>query len=244
MFTPLRNLVTGMRQDSTEKSAGEAYDLWASSYDRQPGNLMLDLDELICSALLDGLQVEGRVVADIGCGTGRHWPKIWSKRPASLTGFDISEKMLEQLERKFPGSMTRKIDDNLFSDEPAGYYDLLISTLTVAHICNLAEAFAGWARILKPRGELIITDFHPELLKRGGKRTFTAGGRQVSVLNWVHPIEEVISLLQHLGFHLEMTVERQIDEQVRHYYENKKALRIFEKFRGSPVIYGMHWRKS
>jgi hypothetical protein len=30
-----------------ETEAGAAYDIWAENYDNQPGNLMLDLDEVI-----------------------------------------------------------------------------------------------------------------------------------------------------------------------------------------------------
>ena len=53
-----------------------AYDLWSEKYDHQPDNLMLALDEEIFSALLEGLNLQNKIIADIGCGTGRHWKNI------------------------------------------------------------------------------------------------------------------------------------------------------------------------
>ena len=61
---------------SSEKPVVKAYDIWSHSYDAQPGNLVLDLDEMIFSTLLEDIDLEHKLVADIGCGTGRHWQKI------------------------------------------------------------------------------------------------------------------------------------------------------------------------
>ncbi len=85
-----------------EKEVVEAYNLWADNYDAQPGNLMLDLDEFLFAKLLGKTDLKDKAVADIGCGTGRHWPKIFDCNPASLTGFDVSPGMLGKLKLKFP----------------------------------------------------------------------------------------------------------------------------------------------
>src|SRR6185437_14798281 len=98
-----------------EKDVVEAYDLWAENYDSQPGNLMLDLDEIVFSGLLDDVDIKNRRVADIGCGTGRHWARILQKDPESLTGFDVSTGMLNKLNQKFPEAKTHVITDNNFS---------------------------------------------------------------------------------------------------------------------------------
>ena len=39
--------------------------------------------------------------------------------------------------------------------------DCIISTLTIAHIQNAEEAITEWNRVLKPGGQMIITDYHP-----------------------------------------------------------------------------------
>src|SRR5687767_11764545 len=87
-------------------SAATAYDLWSADYDHQPGNLVLDLDEFIFIELLKETSLTGKIVVDIGCGTGRHWSKITSQKPEKTIGYDISKKMLERLKEKFPNAET------------------------------------------------------------------------------------------------------------------------------------------
>jgi len=123
-----------------EKEVVEAYDLWSEHYDSQPGNLMLDLDEILLSKLFDTVDLKSKHVADIGCGTGRHWAKILQKNPESLTGFDVSSGMLNKLGEKFPAAKTHVITDNNFSFVDDGTFDVILSTLTVAHIENIEEA--------------------------------------------------------------------------------------------------------
>ena len=154
-----------------ERGVVEAYDIWADNYDTQPGNLMLDLDELVFHELLDTLDIKNKDIADIGCGTGRHWPQILKEDIASITGFDVSAGMLNKLKQKFPSAKTHTITDNYFTEITDNTYDFILSTLTVAHIENIEEALQAWSRILKTTGDIIITDFHPNALAFGGKRT-------------------------------------------------------------------------
>ncbi|MDB5118407.1 MAG: hypothetical protein JWQ79_3899 [Mucilaginibacter sp.] len=227
-----------------EKGSVEAYDLWSENYDTQPGNLMLDLDESVFAELLTGVNVAGKHVADIGCGTGRHWPKLLQNKPGSLTGFDVSAGMLRRLEQKFPDAQTYQITDNLFSDIPKASYDVVISTLTVAHIENIAEALQAWCRILSYKSDIIITDFHPNALAFGGKRTFQHKSSHISIQNFVHYVYDIEGILLQNGFHIVNKVERKVDESVRHYYEEKNAIPVYEKFKDSRIIYGIHLRRG
>jgi ubiquinone/menaquinone biosynthesis C-methylase UbiE len=232
--------------DHREKETGsvEAYDIWAESYDAQPGNLMLDMDEAIFSELLKGVDLTGKQVADIGCGTGRHWLKISTKNPAGITGFDVSSGMLRRLEQKFPKAKTYQITDDLFSDIPAASYDVILSTLTVAHIKNIEEALQAWCRILKPSGDFIITDFHPNALAFGGKRTFQHNRKSIAIQNFVHYVYDIEALLLKNGFHIVNKLEKKVDASVKHYYEAKNALPVYEKFKDSRIIYGIHLKRG
>lgn len=227
-----------------ERAVVEAYDLWAENYDAQPGNLMLDLDELLFSGLLDAIEIKNKVVADIGCGTGRHWEKILKAGPANLTGFDVSPGMLNKLKEKFPAAETNVITDNRFSTIEDYTYDIIVSTLTVAHIENIEEALEAWCRILKFEGDIIITDFHPDALAFGGKRTFKHHNKQIAVRNLVHPTGTIKDILLRNDFQLLAEYEKQVDESVKHYYAEKNAGVVYEKFKGFPIIYGMHFRRA
>src|ERR1700679_373340 len=128
------------RSPAAEKKSIDAYNLWSEQYDQQPGNLMLDLDERVFTELLKGVDIKNKEVADIGCGTGRHWNKLLKNGPSGLTGFDVSPGMLNGLRGKFPGASTHQITDNLFSFIPNATYDVIVSTLTVAHVEDIEEA--------------------------------------------------------------------------------------------------------
>lgn len=221
----------------------EAYDLWAATYDSQPGNLMLDLDESIFCKLLGNIDIAGKHVADIGCGTGRHWPVISKQNPASLTGFDVSAGMLKKLKEKYPLALTHEIVDNNFSTINDASFDVIVSTLTIAHIENIEEAMQAWCRMLNDDGEIIITDFHPDALASGGKRTFKHKNAQISVQNFIHPINTIKQLLLKKNFVAVHEEARRVDESVKNYYEKKDALHVYEKFKGFRIIYGIHFKK-
>jgi ubiquinone/menaquinone biosynthesis C-methylase UbiE len=236
--------IFGNKHLISEKGSAEAYNIWAENYDVQPGNLMLDLDEIIFPELLNGIDITHKQVADIGCGTGRHWIKILQKHPLSLTGFDVSEGMLKHLKQKFPKAHTHHITDNVFAAVPDAAFDVLLSTLTVAHIENIDEALQAWARILKNKADIIITDFHPDALAMGGKRTFEHNRGQIAVENFVHRVGDIESILNAYGFHLVKRTERVVDESVKQYYEAKNALHVYHQFENCPIIYGLHLRRS
>jgi ubiquinone/menaquinone biosynthesis C-methylase UbiE len=226
-----------------EKEAGPAYDLWAENYDHQPGNLMLDLDEIIFGRLLAGMDIKGKKVADIGCGTGRHWQKILQQQPAQLSGFDVSAGMLRKLQQKFPQADTQLIGDNLLSNIPTHSFDVVISTLTVAHIKDIDEAMLSWCRIIKDGGDILITDFHPDVLAMGGKRTFKHDGRHIAVRNFVHDLAHIKAVFTLSNCEVICEERIVIDESLKHYYSKQNALHVYDKFKGMPIIYGLHLRQ-
>jgi ubiquinone/menaquinone biosynthesis C-methylase UbiE len=247
---PLNTVINSLKRiihphsEAKEKGSVEAYDLWSESYDAQPGNLMLDMDEALFAELANEIDLKGKQVADIGCGTGRHWPRIFKGKPKTVTGFDVSAGMLRRLEQKFPQAQTNQITDNLFSDIADASYDVIVSTLTVAHIEHIEEALQAWCRILKNEGDIIITDFHPNALAFGGKRTFSHNNNAIAIQNFVHYVYDIEGVLLQHGFHIVNKLEKKVDESVKHYYEAKNALPVYEKFKDSRIIYGIHLRRG
>src|SRR5579872_6049932 len=98
----------------TEPAA--AYDIWSQTYDNQPDNLMLALDEGVFSDLFGRVAQAGKVVADIGCGTGRHWEKLLRQAPARLVGYDVSAGMLDKLQKKYPQAETHLFRNGLLAE--------------------------------------------------------------------------------------------------------------------------------
>ena len=245
MLTTVKNYIKSkIATPVTEKGVVEAYDMWAPDHDMQPGNLMLHLDKKLFEDLLQGLELKDKNIADIGCGTGRQWPAIFNKQPATLTGFDVSAGMLKKLKEKYPQAHTCKITDNLFSDVDDASFDTIVSTLTVAHIEDIDEAMDAWCRLLKPDGEIIITDFHPHTLALGGRRTFKHGKTLMAVRNYIHPIYTIKEALLRHGFNLVTQHEIKIDGTLKQFYADSNALHVYEKYFGFPVIYGIYLKRG
>jgi ubiquinone/menaquinone biosynthesis C-methylase UbiE len=233
---------SGRRASLTEPA--EAYDLWAASYDDQPHNLMLHLDEMVFGRLLEHVDLRQKTVLDIGCGTGRHWPRILEQGPALLYGYDVSVEMLKRLHQKHPDAATCLLEGNALAKTKDASADVIISTLTVAHIEDLAGAFSEWNRVLRKDGATIITDYHPAAFEMGADRTFRHQGRLISVRNAIHPLSEVRALTMGLGWNESEFIELRIDESVRHYYEEQNALDVYRRFYHTPMIYGMRMSKA
>jgi len=241
LLNKLRQYLSAPRRPEAEP--GAAYDIWSLSYDHQPDNLMLALDAALFGALLERTALKGKVVADIGCGTGRHWPAILDQGPARLLGFDVSAGMVAILKQKYPQAETSQLEGGTLPVLDASC-DLLLSTLTVAHIPFIEAALAEWFRALKPGGEILITDYHPEALSRGGQRTFREGEQVIAVRSHVYPIRKIRAIARKLGLEELALTERKIDETMKPYYEKQKALSVYERFLGVPIIYGLHLKKS
>jgi ubiquinone/menaquinone biosynthesis C-methylase UbiE len=242
LFNKLRQYIRPSLRKESEPAA--AYDIWALSYDHQPDNLMLALDEELCGGLLARTIVTGRVIVDIGCGTGRHWKKLFDRRPSRLIGYDVSEGMLDILRQKYPQAETYLLSDQHLPEVAHASCDLVLSTLTIAHIPDLGAALTEWCRVLKPGGEMIITDYHPTALIKGGQRTFRKGDKVIAIKNHIYSVPEVLAMAQALGLEKLSLIETRIDDTMRPYYEKQNALPVFNRFRGVPIIYGIHLKKT
>jgi ubiquinone/menaquinone biosynthesis C-methylase UbiE len=234
----LRRYFPSLRKKELEPAM--AYDQWSAGYDDQPGNLMLALDEQVCSELLANIVIRGKTVADVGCGTGRHWARLLGAQPARLAGYDVSSGMLGMLQKKFPAAETHLLTDERLPGLADESCDLVLSTLTVAHIADLSSALREWRRVLKPGGSILITDYHPDALIKGGQRTFRHNDRVLAVRNHIHPLARLREIAAEQNLQVVRCIEKEIDDTVRPYYEQQQALLLFDRFYGVRIIYGIH----
>jgi len=227
----------------TEMEPVNAYDVLSSTYDDQTDNLLQTLDDKMFSNLLRDLSLEGKVIADVGCGTGRHWREILSHNPAHLRGYDVSSGMLARLREKFPGATVSCMASHELPDTAARSCDVIISTLTLGYIPDLAATFGEWNRVLKPGAEVVVTDFHPDVAAKGD-RSFRCGARSIRIRHFPHPLPLIRSMAATARLEMVRLDETIADDSLRPFYEAQGALGTFQRIRGLGLLYGLRLRKT
>jgi SAM-dependent methyltransferase len=131
----------------------EGYALWAPTYD-EPGNQLLEIEEPIVREILDSLPVG--VALDAACGTGRHTAYLASLGH-EVIGADSSPEMLERARRKVPRGTFHEaeLDDIPLADDSV---DLVVCAIALSHVPDLEPVLAGFVRVLRPKGHLVISD--------------------------------------------------------------------------------------
>jgi 2-polyprenyl-3-methyl-5-hydroxy-6-metoxy-1,4-benzoquinol methylase len=116
-------------------------------------------------ATLDLLgDVNGKQVLDLGCGEGR-FCRILAHRGASLTGVDLSSRMIElarEAEAKEPlGVAYHMADAADLSFLPNGSYDVVLAYLSLFDVPDYQSAIREAARVLVPSGRFVFSISHP-----------------------------------------------------------------------------------
>lgn len=131
----------------------EGYASWAERYD-EPGNDMIDIEQPVVHEMLDGLRPG--VALDAACGTGRHSAYLASLGH-ELIGVDASPQMLERAREKVPEGVFHEGDLHQLP-LPDNSVDLVVCGLALMHVPDLAPVFAELVRVLRPGGDLVISD--------------------------------------------------------------------------------------
>ncbi|MEW5974610.1 MAG: class I SAM-dependent methyltransferase [Acidobacteriota bacterium] len=170
----------------------KGHELWADCYDSQPNPLLHREEREILSCLKD---VEGKIVVDVACGTGR-WTRQSLRLGASqVIGLDASPAMLRQAARRVPANTLVQADATAL---PVGSLsaDIVLCSFAIAYLEDLNRAVFEWRRVLKPCGTLWCSDFHPDALEFGWKRTFKKNGLTYELLSHRRSAAEIRACLR------------------------------------------------
>ncbi len=183
------------------------YRLWAQGYDVESNALIIleepEVDRLLAAVTFDD-------VLDAGTGTGRHALRL-ARRGARITAFDASPEMLALARAKAAAEglslrfQEARIDGPLpFADAS---FDLVTCGLVLCHIADLTPVVSEFARVLRPGGHLLITDFHPEMVAAGARTTFAHDGRKYVITNPALSVESYREAVASAGLSLKDVIE-------------------------------------
>jgi ubiquinone/menaquinone biosynthesis C-methylase UbiE len=183
-----------------------AYDEWAETYDSDENRTR----DLAAHALREShLQLQGKHVVEIGCGTGRN--TVWLiEQAATLIALDFSEAMLARARKRIMNPHVRFIQHDVRNPWPLHDLsaDVIISMLILEHVEYLEFVFAEAGRVLKQGGELFLCELHPMRQLTGGQAQFNNArtGEREKVTAFIHDVSEYVNTglnagleLKHLG---------------------------------------------
>ena len=129
----------------------------ASQYDRR-WSFYIDAT---LQATIERLEIQPKQqILDLGCGTGTLLRSLLHLTPdATYTGLDSSAEMLNLAQQKLPEFVELHLGNVEHLPFPDASFDLVISTSAFHYFRNPSHVLQGIKRVLKPHGQLVITDW-------------------------------------------------------------------------------------
>jgi 2-polyprenyl-3-methyl-5-hydroxy-6-metoxy-1,4-benzoquinol methylase len=212
-----------------EMNAAQGYAKWAESYDAEANPLMI-LEEPAVWEMIG--EVEGKIALDAACGTGRYAIRL-AQAGARVWGVDASEAMLAVARRK---QLEAGVEVNFQRGDitrlpyPEAIFDVVVCALMLCHISDLATVFGELARLLKPEGRLIISDFHPFCLQVGWRTLFRRPEATYCIENHLHLTQDYLAALREAALTFEELREEVVDDRLLAILPEEEV----ERFRGIP----------
>ena len=102
------------------------------------------------------------VICDLACGEG-HLSRQLAESGASITGIDISEKLLDLTQAKNIHTSVQFMQDDAqaLTQLPQNHFDLVVCNLALMDILDLRAVYKNVFRILKAGGNFIFSITHP-----------------------------------------------------------------------------------
>lgn len=185
-------------------SIHDAYDRWAKVYPPAPHNPLMQAEQ---AALLELLpDVNGCRVLDLACGSGRYAALLEAAGAAQVVGIDFSVAMLSRA-----ASAARVRGDMGRLPLRSAAFDLVVSGLALGHAEDLFACARETARVLRPGGVLLYSDFHDEAWRAGLTRSFKdAKGQGVTLPRDGYPLWQHCAALTAAGFEVQTTRELRV----------------------------------
>jgi ubiquinone/menaquinone biosynthesis C-methylase UbiE len=194
-----------MAHDRNQPEIAAAYNEWAETYDTDQ-NRTRDLAGTILRQV--ELNLAGRNVIEVGCGTGRNTE--WLARPdagsTNIVALDFSEEMLARARARVAARRVHFLQHDVRAKWPLpdASADVIIAMLILEHVEHLEPFFAEAARTLSANGELFICELHPTRQLMGKQAQFTSAktGERTRVTAFLHNVSDYVNAGLSSGFEL------------------------------------------
>ena len=117
---------------------------------------MVRSDEIINTILDNAGVTEGKEILDVACGTGVLIPDYRKRKAASVTGIDISPKMVELAREKFPQPEVMILCGDVETTDFGRQFDCIVVYNAFPHFPDPERLIKTLSGLLKPGGTLTV----------------------------------------------------------------------------------------
>lgn len=178
---------------SAPKSVRQAYASWAESYDTNE-NRTRDLDAVVLRK--HELDIAGRDVLEIGCGTGKNTEWL-AEHAESVVALDISPEMLARARARVMTGKVTFIEHDIQHTWPVPdeSFNAVVGNLVLEHVSNIQIVFHEAQRVLRPNGSLFLCELHPFRQRLGSRAQFTdaKSGERLKVEAYAHDVSDYVN---------------------------------------------------
>lgn len=213
----------------TALAPADAYALWAPSYGAETA--VSALESSIVSSL--GVDLRGKRVLDAGCGIARRLRDARLAGAAMALGVDLTPRMLAQADRHelLAAADVRAIPVG------DGAFDVAWCRLVLGHLSDVTRPYAELGRVCAAGGTVVVSDFHPDAVAAGHRRTFRDDSGVVhEVEHHVHSPDAHVAAAAHAGLLLVARRDGVVGEEVRDLYARAHRLDAYDTQRGLPIV--------
>jgi malonyl-CoA O-methyltransferase len=211
----------------------EAYERWAPHYDTETAVTMLE-NEMVAGL---AVTVAGRRVLDAGCGTGR---RLRHTTAALAVGVDLTYHMLAQARGLSALAVADVRELPLRNDT----FDVVFCRLVIGHLIDPDPAYAELARVCRPGGTIVVTDFHASAAQAGHRRTFRDHeGQTHEIEHYVHTAARLQAVARARRLSVERCDDGVVGPIIRPAYVAAGRLAHYEAQLGLPLVLMLVCRK-
>ena len=175
------------------------YDMWSDVYSNTPINPLMESEQAIISKKIFKL-TQNKDVIDAACGCGRISKMCLDNGANKVYAFDVSSKMVAKCHILNKSPRLTVAHGNLLavslSDET---YDVYISSLAIGHVDSLFSVLTEAKRVIKPGGDILISDYHPIRAQCGFKRGVHTKNGYLELEHFTHRVSDWIYCLNQLS---------------------------------------------
>jgi SAM-dependent methyltransferase len=204
----------------------DAYRLLARDYNSRP-NPMLALEQRTLEPLLPPLR--GAMVVDVAAGTGR-WASHCQAKGSRTIAADFCIEMLAGA----PPPVVLADANQL--PLPDGFADVTVCAFGLGYAPTCLPELA---RVTRKGGLVLVSDVHPDAIRRGWTRTFRCGDEVIGVAHHRYALGDLVAT----GLRLNCLREPSFGEPERALFARAGKLPAFQQASRHPAIFVAKWTR-